>query len=407
MSSSLDSVDARPRRSATSRRFRAAFTTAAGVALAATVATAGLLITGAPVSAAAQFTLLKLDASVSGSAVTATATIAATSTTTQVQVFGICVRSSTGANLDYPKATNVAVPTTGYTVSGTKTFAVGTYTYFACVEVNSSWVPAGATNTFTVAPAAATAPAPAAPSSPSGQAMPVGDLSGWKQVLAEDFTNTVALGGFPTSSYKNEFYPYSGFPDTSKHGVYNPTKVVSTSGGLLDYYLHTEGSTHYVNSLVAKVPATKWGQTYGRYSVRFRADNLPGYKLAFMLWPDSDKWVEGEVDFPEVNALTSNEYMYANRYQAGRTNLTTGTTGFKTNIPASGNGWHTATIEWSPNNLTYYLDGAKLGTTTSGIPSTKMHWVLQAETRVNNAAAPANTVAGHLQIDWVTIYSRV
>jgi hypothetical protein len=235
--------------------------------------------------------------------------------------------------------------------------------------------------------------------------MPIGNLTGWRQVLAENFTGSVARGTFPQSSYGKRFFAYSGYRDTSQHGMYNPTKVMSVGNGVLDWYLHTEGGQSYVDSIIPRVPATGWGQLYGRYSIRFRSDVTPGYKLAFMLWPDSDNWAEGEVDFPEVGGLTAGSDIYANRYAAWRTNLTGDTAGFKTTVPAAGNGWHTATIEWSPNRLSYILDGRTLGTTTTGVPNRSMHWVLQAETALG-APAPAASVAGHLQVDWLTIYAR-
>ncbi len=222
--------------------------------------------------------------------------------------------------------------------------------------------------------------------------------------MAQDFATPVARGAFPNSSYR-WFFPYSGYRDTSGKGLYAPSTVMSIGGGVMDWYLHTLNGTPQVSSVVPEVPSTGWGQLYGRYSVRFRSDVMPGYKLAFMLWPDDDNWKEGEVDFPEAGGLTTSDYIYANRYAAGRPVLTSGTTGFKTSVAPAGTGWHTATIEWSPNNLTYYLDGAKLGTTTSGIPTTKMHLVLQVETAVTGPA-PAASVAGHLQVDWVTMYKR-
>ncbi|UQX87866.1 glycoside hydrolase family 16 protein [Jatrophihabitans telluris] len=239
----------------------------------------------------------------------------------------------------------------------------------------------------------------------SGQAMPVGDLPGWHQVLADNFGTNVGRGSFATSPYTKRYYGYSGFPDTSRNGSYDPSRVMSVNNGVMDWYLHSENGQPYVESIVPKSPATNWGQVYGRFSVRFRSDQVPGYKLAFMLWPDSNKWSEGEVDFPEVGGLTTHDYIYANRYAAGRTNLAGDTAGFRTRIAAAGTGWHTATIEWSPNNLTYYLDGAKLGTSTTKIPSTSMHWVLQAETALH-APKPAANASGHLQVDWLTMYTR-
>src|SRR5438552_671366 len=42
-------------------------------------------------------------------------------------------------------------------------------------------------------------PVPPASPSPSGQAMPVGDLAGWHQVFTDDFTTSVSQGSFPSA----------------------------------------------------------------------------------------------------------------------------------------------------------------------------------------------------------------
>lgn len=68
---------------------------------------------------------------------------------------------------------------------------------------------------------------------------------------------------------------------------------------MLDLFLHTRGGTPIGAAPVPIVTKAWQGQTYGRYSVRFRADALPGYKVAWLLWPASDSWSEGEIDFPE------------------------------------------------------------------------------------------------------------
>jgi hypothetical protein len=61
----------------------------------------------------------------------------------------------------------------------------------------------------------------------------------------------------------------------------------------LDHYLHASRSGARVSALTPPIP----GQLYGRYSVRFRSDSIPGYKIAWLLWPTSENWVQGEVDF--------------------------------------------------------------------------------------------------------------
>src|SRR4051812_8934318 len=58
-----------------------------------------------------------------------------------------------------------------------------------------------------------------AASLPSGEAMPVGNLDGWRQTFTDDFTTDVALGSFPSAvSGKWGAYP-SPWKDTSKYGT--------------------------------------------------------------------------------------------------------------------------------------------------------------------------------------------
>ena len=233
---------------------------------------------------------------------------------------------------------------------------------------------------------------------PSGQSMPVGDLPGWHQIFTDNFATSLPLGGFP-SAVASKWTAYSGFPDTSGHGVYDPAKVVSIANGMLTLHLHTENGTHYVSAPVPIIPghAAYQGQVYGRYAIRFRADPVSGYKTAWLLWPDDDQWPEGEIDFPEGDLTgTIGAYLHHKGNPQAQEAYSTGVTY---------GGWHTAVIEWSPGAVTFILDGTVIGndTNTAVIPSTPMHWVIQTET---TPGGPDNTAAGNVQIDWVTMYSR-
>src|SRR6266576_5562258 len=129
--------------------------------------------------------------------------------------------------------------------------------------------------------------------SPSGQAMPVGDIAGWHQIFTDDFTTDVPLGSFPNAvSDKWSDYP-DGWQDTTKNGTYYPSKVVSIQNGFMNLYLHTENAVHMVAAPVPKLPGAvgkEGGLLYGRYVIRFKADPVPGYKTSWLLWPDSENW---------------------------------------------------------------------------------------------------------------------
>jgi hypothetical protein len=237
---------------------------------------------------------------------------------------------------------------------------------------------------------------------PSGQAMPVGNLPGWTQVFADNFTENVPLGSFPAAvSGKWTAYPYP-WHDTSGNGTYDPAKVVSIGHGVMDLYLHTKNGVHMVSApepVIPGAPGSEGGLLYGRCAMRFKADQVPGYKTAWLLWPDSENWADGEIDFPEGDLTgTISAFMHHKGNPHAQDAYSTSAT-YAT--------WHTAVIEWTPQAVTFYLDGQVIGTSTNPavIPSTPMHWVLQTETRTSGGPPP-NSAAGHVQIDWVTAYTH-
>ncbi len=273
---------------------------------------------------------------------------------------------------------------------------------------------------FAVASGPATNTDPLAHSAPSGQPMPVGDIPGWHQVFADDFSTdpSVPVGRFARctrartlmrarcwrlpKSVRAKWWAYpDGWKDTSGNGTYEPSKVLSIENGVLNYYIHTSGGVHMVAALQPKIPGgvRNNGLRYGRYEVRFRADSLPGYKIAWLLWPDSGVWPQdGEIDFPEGN-LDGTFYAFMHHL-----NATSGTQVFVYATRAGYASWHTAVIEWMPRYCRFVLDGRIVGTSRKNIPDTPMHWVLQAETALGGVA-PSDATAGDIQIAWVTAYT--
>jgi beta-glucanase (GH16 family) len=143
------------------------------------------------------------------------------------------------------------------------------------------------------------------------------------------------------------------------------------------------------------------GQLYGMYSVRMKSDPVPGYKTAFMLWPDSNVWPQdGEIDFPEGSLDGSpSAFMHHRGATSGSEQ-----DAYRTDIGYAA--WHTYTIEWTPQHVEFLVDGKVIGDSTdaSDIPDTPMHWLLQAESDLNSPK-PAASAQGHLEIAWVAIWS--
>ena len=270
-----------------------------------------------------------------------------------------------------PPATTTTTSTTSPTVAPPTTTAAPTPTPIP-------------TTTTTVAPT------PTA-TGPGGRT----DLPGWKLIFNEDFTSSAASGSF-LSTYTNfGAYPW-GWADTSKRGHYDPN-ILSVSGGMLTMHLYTSSDgTHHVAAPYPKLPGGGSDQLYGRYSVRFRADPVDGYKAAWLLWPQSDLWNDGEIDFPEGDLTgTISAFLH---YVGAPTQQDYFGTG------AGYADWHTATTEWSPNKVAFYFDGRLIGISTSHVPAKPMHYVLQTETELGSDPIPATTT-GDVHVDWVSIWS--
>lgn len=236
---------------------------------------------------------------------------------------------------------------------------------------------------------------------------PVADLPGWHHILADNFTRDAPLGSWASPSDPNKVvyvgsdgqkwltYPQT-FTDTYQHRPYRSDQVLSVSNGTLDYYLHNvDGQPAGANPSPILPNGTQY-QTYGRYSVRLKADTptLSEYHIAFLLWPQSELWPnDGEIDFPE-GALSSTSEAFAHyaRATGGQDGADTGKTFTD---------WHVYTIEWLPSHVRFYLDDKLVQDSTKYVPSKPMRWQLQIETN------GSGTHSGHVLVDWVSIWSYV
>lgn len=240
------------------------------------------------------------------------------------------------------------------------------------------------------------------PADPSGQAMPTGDAPGWHQVFSDNFAGSVPLGRFPAAVAPQWGRSYAnGWRDTTKHGVYMPTRVVSIADGMMRIHVHTEHRVHMVAAVVPTIRGSHsggGGLLYGRYVIRMRADAVAGYKVAVLLWPDNGRWpASGEIDFPETEFRRT---VFAWVHHQGAVSGVD-QTGFRTRTSLSG--WHTLALTWLKNRVTFQIDGRVIGTTRVRIPSTPMHFVIQTET--NPGSPPPSSASGNLEIDWIAVYT--
>jgi hypothetical protein len=255
---------------------------------------------------------------------------------------------------------------------------------------------------------------------PSGVSAPVGNLAGWRQIYLEQFQHAAPTGSFgdcqwkttldtsycprlPTADRKALVSYSDGIVDTQGTGKYEASQVLSIHNGLLDFYLHSINGTAAGAVVAPKVPSTgdHTGQQYGAYAVRFRASSLPGYHLVFMLWADAYShgahWpVDGEMDFPEGNLNTGMNGFF-------HFDSSSGPSQYAFQHLGSFTYWHTAVIEWTPDQVDYIMDGRVVARITEHIPHVPMHFLIQAETG-SPTVPPPTSASGHIQVAWVAAY---
>lgn len=280
---------------------------------------------------------------------------------------------------------------------------------------------------------------------------PRGDLPNWKQVFVDDFDEygNIPVGSFSdcnhnTNDYKQAYcgglkeplrsrwwaYP-QGWPDTARQrqypvsGQYNPDETVSIEDGKLKVVMKSVRKNNEIeNQVAALVPKATVGQTYGRYAIRFKTDSTPGFKIAWLLWPDKDGSCERcEIDFPETELDTEIKgYMHhklegRNMQINEQSNKVIQDYYLTKEKPSE---WHTAVIEWSPGKVEFFLDGKKLqgenpqgdtiSASTQNVPDQPMTWVIQSESALDVRAKSGRVVASEnstatILIDWVAAYT--
>jgi beta-glucanase (GH16 family) len=247
--------------------------------------------------------------------------------------------------------------------------------------------------TASTAPAAGTIAASAA--GPSGVRMPVGDLPGWHQVFADDFTGSTLNTGL--------WRLYWGEPGGDPGGWFDPGHV-SVSGGklVIGAYRDPADGGRWATGGVSSSPGL--AQTYGKYLVRFRFDSGEGIAHAILLWPADNAWPP-EIDFSEDNGAGRQTDYATLHYGAANTMI-----GDQT--PVDLTRWHTLGVEWTPGKLVYTLDGRAWATVANAhVPSTPMALDIQTQAwacgtstweQCPNASTPAHV---NLYVDWAVAYA--
>ncbi len=222
------------------------------------------------------------------------------------------------------------------------------------------------------------------------------EIENFELVFDEHFDIDAPSGSF-LERYPNWFAYPTTYRDTSKKGYYDPANI-SVADGTMSIRVRSQHGTPTGAAPQPEInQLDRFNQLYGRYEVRFRAEKVHGYKIAWLLWPKSEVWPrDGEIDFPEGDL--DGQISAFMHWQGG----TSGGSQDKFVGAPNDEAWHTAVIEWEPHSVTFILDGREIGKSTSRIPNTPMRWVLQTETTLTGVT-PTNT-SGSVHVDYARVW---
>lgn len=184
-------------------------------------------------------------------------------------------------------------------------------------------------------------------------------------------------GGYP-SNWGDTRYKQG---DTKNGGLYTGLDSLSQANGQLVQTLYRDAGGQPRSSAIYPQLAIGNNLAGGRFLIEFEADQVVGWKTAWLLWPASNVWPrDGEIDFPEGNL---NGHVSGFVHHQG---ATSGSDQAAASTQATYATRHTAVVEWVPGQrCEFFLDGVSILRETSRVPNTPMHWVIQSETALDGS----------------------
>jgi len=224
--------------------------------------------------------------------------------------------------------------------------------------------------------------------------MPTGDVPGWHQVFADDFS------GRTLDPDKWRFY--WGVPGGDPAGWFDP-RHVTVSGGKLIISAYRDRRDHgrWATGGLSSSPGLV--QRYGKYLVRFRLDPGIGVSHAILLAAANGSWPP-ELDFSEDNGSERVRTLVTLHYGRRDNHI-------NALLNVNLTRWHTLGVEWTPGKLRFTIDGRVWATmANNAVPTVPMVLDLQTQTwpctgywgRCPNATTPRVV---RMYVDWVVAYA--
>lgn len=223
-------------------------------------------------------------------------------------------------------------------------------------------------------------------SEPSSLAPPLATaLSGYTRSYITDFTGSTLPPGWSK---------FNGVPGGDPGTHFIPSQVSVANGELQLTAAYSSSSREWITGGTCLCTLS---HTYGAYFVRSRVTG-PGPTVVELLWPAGGYPWPPEVDFNETNGATTStmatvHYQTSNQFDHRTTQIDM-------------TQWHTWGVIWSPQSITYVVDGRVWGvvSVSSEIPHIPMTLDIQQQTWCSQGSACPTSSQSTL-VDWATEYT--
>jgi beta-glucanase (GH16 family) len=228
----------------------------------------------------------------------------------------------------------------------------------------------------------------------SNSPQPVGNISGnWNLAFGSEF-NGPALD---SSQWSTGWFG-SGITkgiNSAEIECMDPSQVTIANGALnLTAIAKTETCSGVTQPYTSGMVTTngRFNFTYGFMEARIWLPGTTSISDWPAFWADGQSWpTNGENDVVEgLGGIAQAHFHNAS-----------GALGPLTGRGTFTGGWHTFAADWEPGSVTYFYDGVKLGSFTSGITSAPMYLILDMAVSGSSVFTPAT-----MKVDYVRVWQH-
>lgn len=225
--------------------------------------------------------------------------------------------------------------------------------------------------------------------------IPIETTCGMTTVFSDEFN----------SDYINTAKWNTSYPDGQGELQWYTPDALSVNQGILT--IKAEKKKLNWQNFTSGIMTTKgnFEQMYGYFEIRAKVPEGRGFLPAFWLMPASGKWPP-EIDVFEVLGQEPNKVYMTEHYLDSSGNPAEHQKFFIG--PNFSYDFHTYAVDWTPEKITWYVDGVERFSTTQNVPHEPMFLLINLAVGGNWPGPPdASTVFPNaMEVSYVHVYSR-